>query len=236
MPGTPGRPAPDPAPDLTSGAAPAARMLGVVFAGGQSRRMGEDKALLPWPDPAGGEPLTLLEHAARRLEALGCTVEVARGSGGQAPVEGRPLIVDAAPDAGPLAGLLAALERARAVGASGVLALACDMPLVGAAELRPLVSAVLDPAGEADASMWVVDGREQPLCAAYSTRCLGAARAAFEGGARRPVALFDAAAAGGRAAVLIRLEADENSAARLVNLNTPTDYDRAAADARRSPS
>ena len=74
--------------------------LGVVFAGGESRRMGQDKALLPWPSSAGG--VTLMERAARALEALGCAVEVARGSRGAGEDIGRPVIHDVVEGAGPV--------------------------------------------------------------------------------------------------------------------------------------
>ncbi|MDG1986035.1 MAG: molybdenum cofactor guanylyltransferase [Planctomycetota bacterium] len=201
--------------------------LGVVFAGGESRRMGQDKALLPWPSSAGG--VTLMERAARALEALGCAVEVARGSRGAGEDIGRPVIHDVVEGAGPLAGLVASLERAEELGLAGVVALACDMPLVQADELRPLLRAVDGDSSEAcRAAMWVVDHREQPLCAVYSLACLPAARAAFGAGKRRLVAIFDPDATGGHAPALKRLQPDQKTSIRLVNLNTMTDYDLAA--------
>lgn len=132
---------------------------------------------------------------------------------------------DALEGAGPLAALVAALDRAAAEHCDTVLALACDMPLVTPAELEPLVAAISEGA---DAALWVVDGIEQPLCAAYSVACAQPAREALERGARRLVATFDplqgASAAGLR---VRRLEPNENSRLRLMNVNTPGDYDSA---------
>jgi len=188
--------------------------------------MGQDKALLPWPS-VSEERLTLMERAAVVLDGICPTVEIARGPRGGAPDPGRPVIHDVEAGAGPLAGLVAALERARELGAAGVIALACDMPLVERSEITPLLEAfAVSGDGSCDAAMWLVDGREQPLCAVYGVTCLPAARAAFEAGKRRLVALFDPAATGGRAAVLNRLHPDEKTSFRLVNLNTMTDYDR----------
>ncbi len=210
--------------------AEASDFLGVVFAGGESRRMGQDKALLPWPTEAGGSQ-SLMERAAVLLEGMCGRVEIARGPRGAAAVHGRPVIHDVAEGAGPLAGLVAALERAKELESAGVVALACDMPLVRIGEMTPLVEAVAATGdGACDAAMWVVDGREQPLCAVYHVSCLPAARAAFDAGKRRLVAIFDPAATGGRAAVLKRLHPDEKTSVRLVNLNTVTDYDRVMRD------
>ena len=120
--------------------AQASDFLGVVFAGGESRRMGQDKALLPWPTEAGGSQ-SLMERAAVLLEGMCGRVEIARGPRGAAAVPGRPVIHDVAEGAGPLAGLVAALERARELEAAGVVALACDMPLVQSGELSSLLDA-----------------------------------------------------------------------------------------------
>jgi molybdopterin-guanine dinucleotide biosynthesis protein A len=192
--------------------------------------MGQDKALLPWPTETG-ESRSLMERAAVLLEGVCSHVEIARGPRGAGDAPGRPVIHDVAEGAGPLAGLVAALERAKDLGAEGVVALACDMPLVETGEITQLLGAVAGTHADAcDAAMWVVDGREQPLCAVYSVACLPPARAAFDAGKRRLVAIFDLAATGGRAAVLKRLYPDEKTSVRLVNLNTVTDYDRVMRD------
>lgn len=100
-------------------------LLGVVLAGGRSRRMGRDKALLAF---GGG---TLLQHQVRLLEPL-CVRVVVSGA-----YAGFDCIADARPDAGPLAGLLAA----GAIWRGAVLALPVDMPLMSAEALAELAQA-----------------------------------------------------------------------------------------------
>lgn len=104
---------------------PPTDLLGVVLAGGRSRRMGRDKALLAFD---GG---TLLRRQVRLLEPLCARVVV---SGAYA---GFDCIADARPDAGPLAGLLAA----GAVWRGAVLVLPVDMPLMSAEALAELAQA-----------------------------------------------------------------------------------------------
>ncbi len=100
-------------------------LLGVVLAGGRSRRMGRDKALLAF---GGG---TLLQHQVRLLEPL-CVRVVVSGA-----YPGFDCIADARPDAGPLAGLLAA----GTVWRGAVLVLPVDMPLMSAEALAELAQA-----------------------------------------------------------------------------------------------
>lgn len=209
-------------------------VLGVVLAGGRSSRMGEPKALLPFgPD---GQPL--VDWVARSLEPLVGRVEVA--AGGRAEVARalggayetfedaacRAVAADEGRNVGPLGALAAALDRAEALGCSAALVVPCDMPLVTAAELSPLLEAV---ARGADAAFYRVEDRDQPLCAAYSVRCVRAAHAALERGQRRVVALLDGTGADGRGLRVQRLDPGEKSAGRLMNVNAPEDYDRARA-------
>lgn len=130
----------------------------LILAGGQSRRFGSDKAAAEVDGeamirrvyraaaPHAGSVLVVVDRADRRydLPGLGRFVE------------------DAAPDAGPLAGLVAGF---RAAETSWVLALACDLPFLTPEALRPLLDA---PRDDADALVAVdATGRRQPLCALY---------------------------------------------------------------------
>jgi len=101
--------------------------LGVVLAGGQSRRMGHDKMWIQF----GGA--TLAEHVLRRLlrqlgdVVLNCPED--RGSGGFVPLV--PFVCDMAPfvGLGPLSGLYAALHHAATKGSYDcVITVAVDTP------------------------------------------------------------------------------------------------------------
>jgi molybdenum cofactor guanylyltransferase len=173
--------------------------VGVVLAGGASRRMGQDKAALA----VDGE--TLAARAARRL--LGVCPRVAIADGGRGLVPGLPSLPDA-PAAGPAAGILGA---ARAWPGHPLLVLACDLPRVSEALLRELVrcppwgdachagiagdaaDAFADAAADPD---WVVPRWErglEPLCALYRPAALAALAAAVERGIAAPHRLAEAA-------------------------------------------
>jgi molybdenum cofactor guanylyltransferase len=77
---------------------------------------------------------------------------------------GLPMLADTINGIGPLAGLEALLLDARRHSAEHALAVACDLPFVGAELLRRLC--VESPASLALAPKQ--DGRWQPLCARYS--------------------------------------------------------------------
>ena len=132
--------------------------VGVVLAGGASRRMGRDKAVLTLAP--GGE--TLAAGAARRLAAVCAEVVVAdRGRG---TVPGLLSLADG-PGHGPAAGLLGA---ARVRPGRPLLVLACDLPAVPIALLAHLRDAAAD---------WVVPrwpGGLEPLCALWGPRALAA--------------------------------------------------------------
>lgn len=92
------------------------KILGAIIAGGGARRFGSDKAAAL----LGGKPL--IDHVTEALrpqvEAL---VVVGRDWPDMAMLEDRP-----AGGLGPLAGLNAALHRARTLGLDGVLSAGCD--------------------------------------------------------------------------------------------------------------
>lgn len=99
--------------------------LGVLLAGGLSRRMGRDKALLAWR----GRPL--IEHQLATLRAAG--VDALRVSG-ERPAHGG--IEDAQPRLGPLGGL--ASVAATLAGELDLLVIPVDMPRLSAALLARL--------------------------------------------------------------------------------------------------
>lgn len=142
--------------------------LGVVLAGGRSRRYGAPKALVT----VGGVPI--LSRVIRALgEAAGRVVLVANEPALYAgfELETRP---DARPGLGALGGIDTAVRWAAETGAAGALVVACDMPFISGALLRRL-AALAAPAGTDDPDVVVPESRGprgvEPLCAWYGTRC-----------------------------------------------------------------
>lgn len=133
--------------------------VGFAVAGGASRRMGRDKALLPW----GGSDL--LGHALDRLSAVTRGVRILCGPSLRYSERGVPVITDAAPDLGPLAGTLAALES---TAGHPALLLAVDLPNVPV-DLLARLAALLPGC---DAVVPVGARGPEPLCAVYGPACL----------------------------------------------------------------
>lgn len=148
---------------------------GAVLAGGRSRRMGRDKALVRLRD---GRPLALV--AAQALREAGAEPVVAVGGDRALVAYGLTVLDDLHPGEGPLGGLITALELAPA---DVVAVLTCDLPAVTAQEVGALVAA-LHAAPAADAAAATLEGRSQFLSAAYRQTARPALVAAFGRGER----------------------------------------------------
>jgi molybdopterin-guanine dinucleotide biosynthesis protein A len=138
-----------------------------ILAGGRSRRMGRDKALLP----LGGA--TVVERVAAAAKPLSDEQFVVANE--RAPYEflGLPVVEDIRKSAGPLGGLQAALHYAKR---PVVCLLACDLPFLTTEFLRFLSTLI----GGHQAVIPLADSRPQPLCAFYSVSCLTAVENALE--------------------------------------------------------
>jgi molybdopterin-guanine dinucleotide biosynthesis protein A len=134
-------------------------VVGFAVAGGRSRRMGRDKALLPW-----GET-DLLGHTLARLLAVTPDVRILCGPELRYQDRGVPVDVDLIEDAGPIGGVLTGLGVA--AGRPGLF-LAVDLPLVPV----PLLRRLLDLLDGYDAVVPVSAGGAEPLCAVYGPGCL----------------------------------------------------------------
>ena len=121
------------------------RLIGIILAAGQSRRMGRPKALLTCP-PHG---LTFVTQAIRTLCAGGVAeVAVVGRSDDQAlreeiarhasPV---PYIENKTPELGQLSSLLVGVTYAEACDADAVMVLPVDIPSVSSATVRALLDA-----------------------------------------------------------------------------------------------
>jgi len=186
-------------------------LTAVLFVGGESRRLGADKATLMWH----GEPLwsrqlrTLRELApekiliSARMKPAWCPPEI-------------ETVLDEPPSRGPLSGIVAALKK---IETTHLLALAVDMPLMETAHLKKLVSAAQPGRG-------VVPSREdfyEPLCAVYPKEAERLAGDYLGSGGASLQPLIKKLAAEN---LVTPLPASKNSGAVYDNLNTPQDFDR----------
>jgi molybdenum cofactor guanylyltransferase len=141
----------------------------VLFAGGESRRMGHDKAsLLFRGKPLWENQLDLL----RKLRPAEILVSV------RSDLVWRPndvdLVLDSTPSQGPLSGLAAALARIRS---DHLLALAIDMPFMSADCLQSLGKQIRPGRGIVP----MIGDRAEPLAAIYPAEAIVDVRAALRG-------------------------------------------------------
>lgn len=132
---------------------------GLVLAGGKSRRMGSDKALLL----RDGE--TQLSRAVTMLQEQLERVFISTRADQADDVERRKFerIVDRYDDMGPVAGILSAMDTHSEV---SWLVLACDLPNIDAATIAYLLQHC-SAEHVATAYESVHDGLPEPLCAIY---------------------------------------------------------------------
>ena len=128
----------------------------VLLAGGESRRMGCDKAILQWR----GRPLW--EWQIEKLRALRPEKIFLSA---RSDVPWRPvnveLLLDSFPSRGPLSGLAVALA---AIKTDHLLALAVDMPFMTTENLRLVSSLATERMGVVP----TIDGKAEPLGAIYA--------------------------------------------------------------------
>lgn len=178
-----------------------------ILAGGESRRMGADKAVLEI------EGMTLLERAARTaLDAGLPTLVVGRPCPDDWPLPEVDFILDASRNCGPLGGLQTALHHA----IGSVLALACDMP-------RLTADALLWLSGQASAQTCehglaiLNNGQWEPLFSVYTHASLPLIESRLAAGLLSLHGLVEAGEFG-------RADAPAWVAPQLVNINTPQEF------------
>lgn len=177
-------------------------LYGLVLAGGESRRMQRDKALMEYH----GRPQLAWTY---ELLAPLCTDTWVSVRAGQhdAVRDALPRIDDSGPAIGPAGGLLAA----HAKHAGAWLVLACDLPLLSAEVLGALCAA-RDTSCDATAYRSSHDGLPEPLCAVWEATGLAKLAQQVERGVYCP----RKALMGAKTRLL-----DAPDAAALDNINTP---------------
>ena len=157
-------------------------MNAFVLAGGASSRMGRDKALLP----LHGKPL--IQHALAKLDTIGFAPRIVGSRPDLASFAS--IVPDNFPQSGPLGGIEAALAASEA---DQNIVLAVDLPLLPPSFLRWIADrAALT---NALATIPLLQGRPQPLCAVYSRALLPRVRTALAAGRAKVMHAVEAAAA-----------------------------------------
>lgn len=207
---------------------------GVILAGGLATRMGGgDKCLLP----VGGQPILSQVIARLRPQVEGLILS-ANGDPARFAAFGLPVVADDPQEfAGPLAGVLAGMEAARARGASHIVTAAGDTPFLPH-DLADRLAEAARRAGEPLACAATRgdrrerrpgncrengDLRDHPAFGLWPVALAADLRTALAGGARRVIAWMDAQGCA-------RAAFDGGAADPFLNVNTPGDL--AAADAR----
>ena len=164
----------------------------VILAGGRSRRMGQDKALLELPD---GQFLLnrIVEVAHRLCLSIDRSIERSRAPHiaivtpwpeRYQPIVQRPTLwVEDSKEAGPLAGFSQAWST---VQSDWCLLLACDLPNLNEQVLRQwwqwLETDLPGAARAPEASLVRRNQRWEPLCGYYHRRCLSSMKKHLEEG------------------------------------------------------
>ena len=202
-------------------------VTGVILAGGKSRRMGENKALMRLGDDS------LIKHVIRRMHLVTDELLIITNSPTEYAHLCLPMHGDIVPNTGALGGVYTGLTFASH---DAVLCVACDSPFLEPKLLTYLVSAL----GEYDAVMPYTREKIgvrnpspsdtaritlQTLCAAYSKRCLPIIELMLQESELRVHALHERAN-------IKRVSPDvwqplDPEGISFFNINSPEDFDRA---------
>lgn len=194
---------------LLETAGPTAGVTGVILAGGQSSRMGSNKALLPY---RGGR---FIESIYQTLTSLFDDVLLVTNTPDQYGFLPCRMVADRYRDMGALAGLHAGLYHSRT---SSIFAVACDMPYLNETLIRTLVAR----RGQSDVVIAESPHGLEPLHAVYSKSCLLPMEQSLGSGKRRIVSFFPGVRVHTVAwEHVANIDSDFSS---FSNINTPTEY------------
>ncbi|MBT9312087.1 molybdenum cofactor guanylyltransferase [Leptothoe kymatousa] len=153
------------------------RIAALILAGGASRRMGQDKALLSVPSSAGNRTIPLLAHVSHMASACAERVHVLTPWPERYADFLSPSVVllpEVKQHSGPLVALLQGWSLIVAHGQKRgetapdwLLVLACDMPALDAAILQTWCHSLQSVRPDAIAALPQHQGRWEPLCGFY---------------------------------------------------------------------
>ena len=206
----------------------------IILAGGQSRRMGQDKALLQLQGEAlltrtCRTALAVSDDAAKPGSVRLVTVIAAHSDYQSLLPQGCELLLEIDPQ-GPLQAFAQGLNQLERLGEGWVLLLACDLPLLTAEDLRGAIAHLADFPQDIDAYLPPALSESQPnpasatkqidwepLCGFYRQRCLTSLQGSLNQGTRS----FQRWLAALNIAPLTHWPAEH-----LLNCNRPEDWER----------
>ncbi len=191
-----------------------------IQAGGQSRRMGQDKGLAHF----NGRPL--VARVVEQLSGLGAALLITTNQPEEYAFLGQPLFTDLLPGKGPLGGLYTALCATQK---PVIAVVGCDMPFIVPALLAAERDLLLG--GGYDVVVPRSPDGLEPLLALYRREaCLPAVRAALGAGERKMTAWYSTVQAQEMDVEVVALYDPQFRS--FINLNTPEEF-RAAEDLAR---
>ena len=186
-----------------------------IQAGGQSSRMGEDKALKTFL----GRPL--IQRVVERLSPIADELIVTTNQPDSYAFLGLPLVSDLKPGRGALGGLYTAIASASQ---PVVAVVACDMPFASPTFFEAATQLLLDEA--ADVVIAKTDEGYEPLHALYRrATCLPAIEAAIEADLWKVIAWFPQVRV--RLLTPEELQRYDPSGLAFWNVNTPEEFAKA---------
>jgi len=186
-----------------------------VLAGGQSRRMGQDKARV---EIVGR---TMLERVIERLSPLFGSLMIIGGDSSLGDSRAIPVHPDLRPRMGSLGGIYTAVVLSPT---EHVFCAACDMPFIS----KKVVELMIRRAGEGyDAVVPRISGELEPLCALYSRNIRDVVEQDLDNGVRRiKTTLSSLRVRVVEEEELVPIDPELNT---FFNINTPEDLERARA-------
>jgi len=176
-------------------------LAAIILAGGQSKRMGRDKAFLEWRGQ------TFIQHLIDAVLPLTREVYLS-GDSQKLKTLGFKIITDEIQNTGPVVALASCFKKIKA---KNVLVLSCDVPQISTQDLEILITANKT---DYDAVFYTFNSKAMPLVGVYNQRCFSVFIADMQAGERK---LFN---------VLDKLKTQEieyKGAGGLQNINTPQD-------------
>lgn len=182
----------------------------IILAGGQSSRMGTNKALLD----LGG--MTVIEQIVQECQKVTDDILIVTNTFEDYEFLNIPMVADKQKGRGPLAGIQAGLS---AVETDDNLIVACDMPFVSSEIAKEL----LEDLNEYDAVIPKINDQLHPLFAAYRKSCLEAVNRSLEDDQLRIRHFLD------QVHVKIKTEMDLSNYLKMAffNMNNPQEYEKA---------